>query len=120
MGISLDGLSGMYSEYENMYGKKTTSDSLKTEIENNDYSNSTDEELMKVCKDFETYFTEQVFKALQKMVPESEESSSSTSSYMDYFGDNLIQEYAKSATEQNSGLGIAQMLFEQMKRNYSI
>ena len=57
------------------------------------------------------------------MVPENEdEESSSISSYMDYFGDTLTQEYAKSATESNNGkgLGIAQMLYEQMKRNYGL
>ncbi|MBQ5917021.1 MAG: rod-binding protein, partial [Lachnospiraceae bacterium] len=85
-------------------------------------SKSTDDELMKVCKEFEAYFTEQVFKSLERMVPESDEESSSTSSYMDYFGDMLTQEYAKSSTESNNGkgLGIAQMLYEQMKRNYGL
>lgn len=80
-----------------------------------DYANSTDEELMEVCKEFEAYFVEQVFKALKKMVPEEEESTSGTNT-LDYFEDMLTQEYAKSATE-GEGLGLAQMLYESMKRN---
>ena len=86
------------------------------------FEDYTEDELMEVCKEFEAYFTEQVFKSLERMVPESDEESSSTSSYMDYFGDMLTQEYAKSSTESNNGkgLGIAQMLYEQMKRNYGL
>ena len=37
-------------------------------------------------------------------------------SYMQYFGDTLIQEYAEIVSDQ-SNLGIAQSLYESMKRN---
>ncbi len=33
------------------------------------YENATDEELMGACKQFEAYFLEQMFKAMQKTVP---------------------------------------------------
>ena len=125
MSMSID---GMYSQYAaNMLasssGNTSAADKLQSTLENSDYSKSTDDELMNVCKEFESYFVEQVFKALEKMVPEKdEESSSSVSSYMDYFGDMLTQEYAAAATESDNGrgLGIAQMLYEQMKRNYNM
>lgn len=125
MSMSLDGL---YSGYSDMYTSNAAKDSakadkLKDTLSKTDYSKSTEDELMAVCKEFESYFTEQVFKSLERMVPKSDEdSSSSMSSYMDYFGDMLTQEYAKSATESNDGkgLGIAQMLYEQMKRNYGL
>ena len=125
MNMSID---GMYSQYAadifgTSAGKTSATDKLQNTLENKDYSKSNDEELMNVCKEFESYFVEQVFKALEKMVPENEEeSSSSMSSYMDYFGDMLTQEYASAATESNNGqgLGIAQMLYEQMKRNYGL
>ena len=124
MSMSLDGL---YSQYSEMYTSNAAKDSakadkLKDTLATTDYSKSTEDELMEVCKEFESYFTEQVFKSLERMVPESDEESSSTSSYMDYFGDMLTQEYAKSSTESNNGkgLGIAQMLYEQMKRNYGL
>lgn len=119
MDMSIDSLTDVYNDYSDMYSQRNDKTSaLKDRLSSTDYSTVADDELMKVCKDFEAYFTEQVFKALERMVPENEESSSST--YMDYFGDTLTQEYAKSATEQGSGLGIAQMLYEQMKRNYGI
>ncbi len=124
MNMSID---GMYSQYAadifgTSAGKTSATDKLQNTLENKDYSKSNDEELMNVCKEFESYFVEQVFKALEKMVPENKDESSTTSSYMDYFGDMLTQEYAAAATESDNGrgLGIAQMLYEQMKRNYNM
>lgn len=116
--MDVSGLGDVYSKYGDIYGDKNdTGSKIKDILENTDYAASTDEEIMDACKQFESYFTEQVFKALQKMVPESEENSNE---YMKYFGDTLIQEYASAATNQGDGLGIAQMLYEQMKRNYGI
>lgn len=82
-----------------------------------DYKNATDEELMSACKEFESYFLEQVFKGMQKMVPKSETESSYTSTIKEYYQDELIKNYAADAANQGEGLGIAQMLYEQMKRN---
>ena len=73
---------------------------------------ATDDELMEVCKSFETYFLEQVMKGMEKTIPYEEKKNP----YLEQFGDMLYQEYAKSATE-NQGLGMAQMLYESMKRN---
>lgn len=83
-----------------------------------DYSDATDDELLSACKEFENYFIEQVFKGMEKMIPKSDDDESSyTSTMRDYFKDELISEYAALASEQGEGLGIAQMLYEQMKRN---
>ena len=38
---------------------------------------------------------------------------------MDYYKDQMIQGMAEETSKQ-SGLGLAQMLYEQMKRNYGI
>ena len=70
-----------------------------------------DDEIMEVCKSFESYFIEQVFKALKKTVPESETNSGE---YLDLFGDKLYEEYAAMATE-SQGFGIAKMLYDSMK-----
>ena len=79
--------------------------------------NASDDELMSACKEFESYFLEQMFKEMKKTVPKSEDTSAATSSMLDYFEEELMQQYAKDATETET-LGLAQMLFEQMKRNY--
>ena len=86
-----------------------------------DYSKATEEELMGACKEFEAYFLEQVFKALEKTakVPGDEDDSSSTTKTLDMFKDQMYQEYASSAVE-TEGFGIAQMLYESMKSNNNI
>lgn len=114
----LNGLSDVFNDYSDIYNKNSSAGNIQNKLESTDYSKSTDGELMDACKEFEAYFVEQAFKAMQKMVPENEEGSSSD--YMEYFGDTLVQEYAKSATNQGDGFGIANMLYEQMKRNYGL
>ena len=54
-----------------------------------------------------------------KTIPENENNSNYTSGIMDYYKDQMIQAVAEQ-TSNGSGLGIAQMLYEQMKRNYGI
>lgn len=119
MASSINGLGDYFSQYNEVSTSKTSADSLETSINSTDYSTASQDELMKVCKDFESYFLEQVFKSMKKMVPESKDKSSTGSSYLDYFGDSLVQEMAASATETND-FGIAKMLYEQMKRNYNV
>lgn len=117
--MDINGLSGTYMD---LYADNATSSASTSKLEgqlNKDYSNSTDEELLEACQEFEAYFLEQMFKEMAKTIPESEETSSYTTGIKDYFQDRMMQEIASQSTEQNS-LGLAQMLYEQMKRNYSI
>lgn len=115
--MDLSGLSSIYTDYLDTKTQEATTNKITSAIKA-DYSGSTDEELMSVCKEFESYFLEQVFKEMQKTVPESEDSSSN-SSLVDFYKDKTTQELAAQSTEQN-GLGIAQALYEQMKRNYAL
>ena len=74
-----------------------------------------------MSKELVAYFSASgITRNVAKMVPESDDGSSSTS-YVSMFKDTLTQEYASLASESDGGkgLGIAQMLYEQMKRNYS-
>lgn len=107
MSISID--NAMYSSYINSDSSK------KLDSVSKDYSKATDDELMEACKEFEAYFIEQVFKGMEKTIPKSEESDDNTMA--EYFKEELISKYAKKATDAGNGLGIAQMLYEQMKRN---
>lgn len=77
-------------------------------------SAATDEELMDACKSFESYMLEQVFKSMESTVPKSEEEENNE--YLSQFGDMLYEEYAEDATESQS-FGLAQMLYDSMKRN---
>ena len=84
-------------------------------------SETTETELMEACKELEAYFIEQIYKGMEKTIMKAEDDDSSSSSqYMDYFGDMQIQEYAKLAAEQGTGIGLASQLYEQMKRNYGL
>ena len=78
---------------------------------------SSDEELMEACKTFESYFIEQAIKGMEKTIPDNDDSSAS---YLNMFKDTLYQEYADIASNRGDGIGIAKMLYEQMKRNYNI
>ena len=101
--IDLNGLTSGYSEYMSTTVSNTAAEKLKS-VASADYSG---------------YFLEQVFKEMNKTIPKSEYQSQSTSNLVDYFKDNTIQKLASDSTEQNS-LGLAQMLYEQMKRNYDM
>lgn len=83
---------------------------------------TTEEELMEACKEFEAYFIEQMYKGMEKTIMKAEDDSadSTASQYLDYFRDMQTQEYAKATTEQTGGIGLAQQLYEQMKRNYGL
>ncbi len=113
-------ISALYGDYINQATKtsKSTTDVQRTL--GKDMSAASDDELLEACKQFEAYFYEQVFKGMQEaMVPKSEEVDASNQTLRDYYNDSLIAEYSKSAANQSEN-GLAQMLYEQMKRNYEL
>lgn len=87
-------------------------DSLKERL--NNINNASDEELMEACKSFEAYMLEQVMKQMRKTVTLDEDEDKNP--YLEQFEDLLYEEYAKNAVKEQ-GIGIAQMLYESMKRN---
>ncbi len=103
------------SDYLNQAKESQSASALEKSL-SKDYSTATEEELMEVCKDFESYFVEQLVKAMQSTLDEEEDPLSGAYSY---FKDMQTQEYAKMMTEQND-FGIAQTLYEQMRRNYNL
>ena len=111
-------ISSLSSAYQNSVKENSAASNLDKSLKS-DYSKATDEELMAACKQFESYFVEQMFKEMQNSIPKSEDSEESSNSLVDYFKDNLTQEYAAQASKQQD-YGLAQSLYEQMKRNYDI
>lgn len=133
---------GASSSYADVYD--ATSSALTSKINSTNFETATDEELMAVAKEFESYLLEQVMKSMQKMTSVTgdsdgesasaslfnslvgitgEETDSAMSTLSDYYGDELISQLASTLTtsvsNNGAGLGIAQALYEQMKRNYS-
>ena len=117
--MDINGLTSAYSQYANNLSGNATSEALSNKVSNQNYENATDEELMEVCKEFEAYFLELMYKEMMKTVPESELTSGANSTLVNYFKDEMVKDVAAQTAEQ-SNMGLAQTLYEQMKRNYEI
>ena len=118
MSLDIGGLSSSYGDIISSQAQEVQSQKLQQSV-SGDYSKATADELMDACKQFEAYFLEQIFKGMEKTIPKSDDGDSSTQNLIDYFKETTIQQLAEESTETNS-LGLAQMLYEQMKRNYNI
>lgn len=116
--VDMSNITGMYSDmYANAANQ--SANKLQSQLDGKDYSKASDAELMDACKQFEAYFIEQMYKGMLKTIPKNEETSHYTSTLMDYYQDQMVQSVAKETSNQ-SGLGLAQMLYEQLKRNYGL
>ena len=108
---------GLSSELLLTQMQNSKNDTKATKLQNKlsgiNSDSATDEELMEVCKEFEAYLVEQVFDRMKDAMTDSEEEESD---YLNYFGDMMYQEYATTIA-QNGELGLAQQLYESMKRN---
>ena len=114
--LDFSDITSMYSDvYANAANQ--TANKLKDQLGNID--KATEDELLNACKQFEAYFIEQIYKGMMKTVPQSDSTSNYTSMITDYYKDQMLQSVAEQTTERSS-LGLAQMLYEQMKRNYGI
>lgn len=83
-------------------------------------SDSTEDELLQVCKDFEAYFVEEIIKEIKEnLTTEEDEDDSSLSTMTDYNMDFAVQEIAEKVVDE-VGTNFTQQLYEQMKRNYGI
>ena len=118
--MDISNITSMYSDVYSTAANQAAS-KLQNRLDGADYSAATKAELMDACKQFEAYFIEQMYKAMLKTVPESEGTSNYASSLMDYYKDQMVQGIAEQTSNQSEGgLGLAQMLYEQMARNYGI
>ncbi len=83
-------------------------------------SETSEEELLKVCKDFASYFVEEILKEVREnMTLADEEEDSSMKTLTDFHMDNTIEVLADSIVDE-VGESFTQQLFEQMKRNYNL
>ena len=111
------------TEYAMQESKNASTAALQKKLEGAAASGTKpkDDELWEACKSFEAYFLEQMFKEMQKSVdalkPETDDKSTST--LVDYFKDQTLQEICSTSADTQSN-GFAQMLYENMKRTYDI
>ena len=113
-GINATGI----TEYAMQESKNASTEALQKKLEKTG-EKSSDDELWAACKSFESYFLEQVFKEMQKSVDamKPEKSDNSTSTLVDYFKDQTLQDVCATSVDTQSN-GFAQMLYENLKRNY--
>ena len=111
-------INGLSSTYD-LTASTAATNSITSKIQS-DYSSSTDEELMEACKEFESYFVEQVLNKMQEaMLTEDDENSGSIGQIKSLATESLMTEYASMISDAGS-LGLADKLYEQMKRNYNL
>lgn len=92
---------------------KQTAAADKISSKLNNLDGASDEEKLSACKEFEAYFVEKIIKMMHDSVKSEEEEDDP---YIQQFGDMRYEAYAKEITESGQ-LGLAQQLFEAMKRN---
>lgn len=107
-GLEFSSIYGM--DYMNNLTQTQSTEKLQSTL--GTVEDATDEELMEACKSFESYFVEQVLKAMEKTTGKTEEDGD----YLEVFKDNLYQEYAKMIADSQS-LGLAQQFYDSIKRN---
>lgn len=118
--MDIGGVGSAYADYMAGQVSSAKADTIKNKLENSTATPS-EEELLDACKQFESYFMEQVFKSMletTKVFSDDDENGYATK-MVDYFKDFAVQELCEQATS-GSGLGLANTLYEQMKRNYGI
>ena len=112
MAISMD-TNSLFLQQNTASASTARANKLSSSLSSIENGTASDAELMEACKTFESYLVEQVVKSTKSAMLEDEDSQGE---YMQYFGDMMTQSYAEIITE-NADLGIAQMLYEAMKRN---
>lgn len=118
MSISFDSISAMLDTTKNSAAANNAT-ALKNSASSVS-SESTEEELMQVCKDFASYFVEEILKEVKEnMTMEEEDEDSSLKTLTDFHMDSTIELVADEVVDQVGG-SFTQQLYEQMKRNYNI
>ena len=109
-------IGSLYGDY--LKSMATSASNLERNL-NGTSKESSDDELLDACKQFETYFYELVFRNMEKaMVPKDDSDPNGT--LIDFHKENLLTEYSKMIVEQSGDNSLAHQLYEQMKRNYAI
>ena len=110
----MDYSTSISTSYADTYDK--TSSQLSDKLTSTDFSQASMQKMAKIDADDDD--DSSLFSSMASI---SGSSDSAMSTMGSYFGDEMIKNYAEVFTESNNGkgLGIAQTLYEQMKRNYS-
>lgn len=118
--MDLTGLSN-YTDYMTDTNR-VAAENLQSQLEKTNQAKGADDDaLLDACKQFESYLWEQVYKEMTKSINlfGSDEEDGYASNMVDYFKDSVIQEISEQTASQGSN-SLAQLLYEQAKRNYNL
>ena len=113
------GTSSLYTDYITSTASNNKASSL-TDKAKTDYSNASDEELMDVCKEFESYFLEKIFDTMidSTKLFSGKEESSYASKMVDYFKDTAVQTIASTSPMRNGDCPCAWLRLPRPGRSY--
>ena len=115
MSMSIDSMASMLNTTNTDATTNYNANALKKSL-NGVSSDTSADELMQVCKDFESYFLEQVIKQMKDTFTSDDDGDSTMSQYKDLYMDQAIETVADEMVDQ-IGESYTQTLYEQMKRN---
>lgn len=118
--MEIGGVGSAYADFMTSQASNSKAETLQSKLENGS-AVTDEEELKEACKEFEAYFVEQVFNQMMETtkVFSDDDEDGYASKMVDYFKDFAVQELCDQVTD-GDGLGLANILYEQMKRNYGI
>ena len=115
MSMSIDSMASMLNTTNTDATTNYNANALKKSL-NGVSSDTSADELIEVCKDFESYFVEQVIKQMKDTFTSDDDEDSTMSQYKDLYMDQAIETVADEMVDQ-IGESYTQTLYEQMKRN---
>lgn len=121
MAMDLTGL-GMYTDYMTDVNRVNT-ENLEKKLENTaSTKQKEDDALLDACKQFEAYLWEQIYKEMEKAsraLLDDEEEDAYAANMTDFFKDTFVQQVSSQTVDERSN-SLAQLLYEQAKRNYNL
>ena len=113
---------GKYTDYATN-ADNLAADKLQSQLENAAKAEKVDDDaLFDACKQFEAYLWEQVYKEMEKTVKlfsDDDDDEGYASNMVDLFKDEVIQKISEQTATEGSN-SLAQLLYEQAKRNYNL
>lgn len=118
--MDLTGL-GQYTDYMTD-ANRIASENLQKNLEKAAAKETEDDKLFDACKQFEAYLWEQVYKEMEKtakIFSDDNGQEGYASNMVDCFKDAFFQKISEQTSSEGSN-SLAQMLYEQAKRNYNM
>jgi flagellar protein FlgJ len=112
MDMSIDKTS-LYSQYSAVTNNNSSALDAAKSINAKD---STDEELLDACKQFEQYFIRQVMKEMKNTIPK--DSLIGDNEYMNMFEDQMLDAMAETISD-NVKLGLAEQMYDNLRLQYN-